>query len=225
MRIRRHVRLLVLALASAAVLPAHDLITTTLTYSREVSRLLNRRCVACHREGGAAPMALTSYEQVRPWAKAIKEMVLSRQMPPWGAVKGFGHFAPDDGLSQEEILLLAQWVEGGAPQGDPAYLPPPAKDESSPAPPRYRSTLVAPGQVLRRPLVLLGISPVAAAPIATGRLVAIRPDGSLEPLLWLHQYNPQWQRTFLYREPIRLPAGTRIHMTTGTPWHARLLHQ
>src|SRR3954452_3829757 len=77
---------------------AHDIITTKLTYTRDISRIFSRRCVSCHSESSSVP--LTSYEQVRPWAVDIKEQVISRAMPPWGAVKGFGDLAPDMGLSQ-----------------------------------------------------------------------------------------------------------------------------
>jgi hypothetical protein len=111
------------ALAGWTVLCAHEPITTQLTWSQEISRIVYRRCAGCHREGGPAPMALLSYSQVRPWAKAVKDEVLERRMPPWGAVKGFGDFPERRGLSQEEILRVAAWVEGGAPEGDPAYLP------------------------------------------------------------------------------------------------------
>jgi len=69
---------------------AHEPITTKLTWTREISRIFYKRCVTCHRAGGKAPMPLVTYEEARPWAKAIKEEVLERRMPPWGAVKGFG---------------------------------------------------------------------------------------------------------------------------------------
>src|SRR5215831_16635136 len=85
---------------------AHDPITTKLTWSREISRIIYNRCVGCHREGGSAPMPLVTYQQARPWAKGIKEQVLSRRMPPWGAVKGFGDFSNDRALSQEEMNLI-----------------------------------------------------------------------------------------------------------------------
>src|SRR3954466_14729205 len=99
---------------------AHDLITTKLTYSRNISRILAERCLACH--GSQASIPLASYQQVRPWAVDIKEQVLRRRMPPWGAVKGFGNLAPDNGLTEEEVLILAAWVIGGAPEGNPATL-------------------------------------------------------------------------------------------------------
>ena len=81
---------------------AHDIITTPITFSREISRLLYSRCVTCHRQGGRA-FSLITFQEARPWAAAIKEEVLERRMPPWGAVKGFGEFRNDEGLIQEQI--------------------------------------------------------------------------------------------------------------------------
>ena len=68
-------------------------------------------------------MSLTTYDEARPWAKAIRDEVAARRMPPWGAVAGIGDFAGDPSLSTPEIDLLIAWVEGGAPEGDPVYLP------------------------------------------------------------------------------------------------------
>ena len=76
------------------MLSAHDVISTKLTWSREVSRIIYKRCASCHHEGGSA-FSLMTYEEARPWAKAIKEEVLERRMPPFGAVKGFGDFRDD----------------------------------------------------------------------------------------------------------------------------------
>ena len=97
----------------------HDIITTPITFSREISRVLYSRCVECHRPGGSA-FSLVTYEEARPWAKAIEEEVLEKRMPPWGAVKGFGDLSPDGSLTQQEIAIIAAWVVGGAPEGDPA---------------------------------------------------------------------------------------------------------
>lgn len=95
-----------------AALWAHETITTKLTWARDISRIFYLRCLSCHREGGQAPMSFRNYDEVRPWAVAIREEVLTRRMPPWGAVKGFGEFRDDMGLSQEEISRIADWVEG-----------------------------------------------------------------------------------------------------------------
>ena len=79
-----------------------------------------------------APIPLIAYDDARPWAKAIREEVLERRMPPWGAVKGFGEFRDDPSLSQPEIDMIVNWVEGGAPKGDDIYLPPPPEQRSPP---------------------------------------------------------------------------------------------
>ena len=105
------------------LLPAHPLYTTKITWSREVSRIVYNQCASCHRQGGSA-FSLMTYQEARPWAESIKQQVLTRRMPPWNAVKGFGEFKNDHGLAQEDIQIIAEWVEGGAPQGNPLYLPP-----------------------------------------------------------------------------------------------------
>src|SRR5437016_12690985 len=76
-------------------------------------------------------MSLVNYEEARPWATAIREEVLERRMPPWGAVEGVGAFRDNPSLTSIEIEMIVGWVEGGAPEGDPAYLPvkPPVEPE------------------------------------------------------------------------------------------------
>src|SRR5687767_3647627 len=106
--------------------PAHDFVTTSITWNREISRIFFDRCASCHNEKGAA-FSLMTYAEARPWAVAIKEEVLNRRMPPWGAVKGFGEFRDDKGLTQEQIGLITGWVEGGVPEGNPQDLPPKPK--------------------------------------------------------------------------------------------------
>ena len=75
-------------------MPAHDLITTPLTWSKEISRVVYQHCAGCHREAGSA-FPLITYQDARPWAKAIRDEVLNRRMPPWDAVKGVGEFRGD----------------------------------------------------------------------------------------------------------------------------------
>jgi hypothetical protein len=154
-------------------------------------------------------MALLNYGEVRPWAKAIKEEVLERRMPPWGAVKGFGDFQNDAGLSQEEILRIAAWVEGGAPEGDPKYLPPVVSTRSGPKSARKPHSMdLRDSAVLKAPMLLKSIHPLGDA--ASVQVSAVRPDGSVEPLLWLKNYQGKWDRTFVCRSPVELPKGTRI---------------
>ncbi len=94
------------------------------TYSKDVAPILNQRCVGCHRTGEAAPMPLTSYRDVRPWAKAIREAVLVRRMPVWLADPQFGKFHNQRRLDQREIDTIVGWVDAGAPEGDARQLPP-----------------------------------------------------------------------------------------------------
>jgi hypothetical protein len=86
----------------------------------EVEAVLQRNCVGCHRAGEIGPMAFTTYEEVRPWAKAIKNSVATKRMPPWFADPAYGHFGNDRSLKPEEIDLITKWVDAGAPKGDVA---------------------------------------------------------------------------------------------------------
>src|SRR5215211_3619992 len=101
-RVRDMRRLAVLAAATLtlglAVWPeallSHERVTTTVTYDREIVRIVHSKCIACHSERNLG-VPLTTYEETRPWARAIQEEVLSRHMPPWRAVPGYGRFAND----------------------------------------------------------------------------------------------------------------------------------
>jgi mono/diheme cytochrome c family protein len=110
---------------------AHDPITTKVTWSKEIVRIVERRCAGCHVAGGVAPMPLQTYEQARPWLKAVKEEVVARRMPKWPAARGLGDFANDRSLSPFEIELVAAWVDGGAPRGDARDLPRPSSSVAS----------------------------------------------------------------------------------------------
>lgn len=103
---------------------SHEPITTNVRFNKEVIRILERNCLECHAAGRIkADIPLTTYEEARPWAKAIKEEVLEKRMPPYQAVRGFGSFQRDYGLSQRETDLIVSWVEGGAPKGEVKDLP------------------------------------------------------------------------------------------------------
>ncbi|MEW6126969.1 MAG: hypothetical protein AB1757_08015 [Acidobacteriota bacterium] len=102
---------------------AHEPITTKVRFNKEVIRIFERSCLSCHRPNGIAPMSLATYEEARPWAKAIKEEMLEKRMPVWHAVKGFGEFRNAPNLTQREMDLIINWVEGGAPKGDDKDYP------------------------------------------------------------------------------------------------------
>ena len=200
------------ALAFAAFTPAHDVITTPITFSREISRLFYHRCVECHHDGGSA-FSLVNYAEARPWAKAIKEEVLERRMPPWGAVKGFADYRDDQGLTQEQLEVISQWVEGGAPEGDPKLLPP-VPDLPKPAPPAMPpGTSVDGALTLNAPLTVAGIRPGTVADGRTLMVVASRPDGQIDPLLWLYNFKPRFAHPYWFAAPLRLPKGTRIEIS------------
>jgi len=219
--VSRWVWLLVLAGVAGQ---AHEPITTKLTWTREISRIIYRRCISCHREGGKAPMSLLTYDEARPWAKAIKEEVLERRMPPWSAVKGFGDFRNDVSLSEVEIDWIAHWVEGGAPQGEEIYLPPaPNPGRQDFAAPRSKQLPLRDLTPLGRTATVVGIK--LSSPPANGSLqiTAQRPDGSMEPLLWVRNYHPQAPRAYYFREPVRLPRGARIQLIPADSREAHLL--
>ena len=95
----------------------------TITFNKEVAPILFKNCAECHRPGEAAPFSVLSYKDVRPWAKSIKEKVVSRQMPPWHADPHVGKWANDPRLTQAQVDTIAAWVDGGAKEGDPKALP------------------------------------------------------------------------------------------------------
>jgi hypothetical protein len=96
----------------------------TVTFNKDVAPILFKSCVECHRPGEAAPFSVLSYKDARPWAKSIREQVVSRQMPPWHADPHVGSWANDRRLSQTEIDMIADWVDGGAQEGEAKDLPP-----------------------------------------------------------------------------------------------------
>lgn len=155
--------------------------------------------------------SMLTYAEARPWAVAIKEEVLSRRMPPWGAVKGFGEFRNDQGLTQEQIELITAWVEGGVPEGDPKDLPPKPKLTKPSSTPAARNQIVVSGEhTLRTSFKLGGLVPEKIPVGASMRILAKLPDGSIEPLVWLYEYKSQHKHAFLLRKPLTLPAGTII---------------
>jgi hypothetical protein len=95
------------------------------TFYRDVLPLLQQHCHACHRPGQIAPMPLMSYDQVRPWARAVQKVARLRKMPPWFADARYGHFSNDPSLTPQEIELLSSWVDSGAPAGDLKDAPSP----------------------------------------------------------------------------------------------------
>jgi hypothetical protein len=94
------------------------------TFTKDVAPILYKSCVECHRPTMFAPMSLVTFDEARPWARSIKQRVVARTMPPWGADPAHGSFKNDPRLSQTEIDTIAKWVDDGAPKGDDKDLPP-----------------------------------------------------------------------------------------------------
>ncbi len=89
------------------------------TFSEDVAPILYKHCANCHHANDIAPMALITYQEARPWAAAIREAVLSRQMPPWKADPHYGKWSNDWSLSESDIATIKTWVDQGAKEGDP----------------------------------------------------------------------------------------------------------
>jgi hypothetical protein len=203
-------------LLTPAVSQGHDIITTSITWDREIQRIVNERCASCHHAGGRA-FSLMSYAEGRPWAEAIKEEVLSRRMPPWGAVKGFGDFRNDQALSSEQMERILSWADGGAPEGDAKDFPPAPKFDPTAAPGvRANAISVKGDKTLNRPVTLDGLMPAGIPDNASFQVVAELPDGSVQPLVWFYEYKAKFAHPFLFRAPIDLPACTVIRGVPAT---------
>lgn len=211
----------------AGVLLAHDRISTKVTWDREIAPIIAARCLSCHRPGGRAPMPLTTYEEARPWARAIKEEVLARRMPKWHVVRGYGDFANDPALSSFEIALIAAWVDGGAPAFAKATAGRPAVAAEAKA--EAGATPVIPAdQHATRSITL----PCSSRTLPAGRLVALRPalskGGALrlnlrqaggidEPVLWIREFDPEFPETYWLRTPLRIASGARMSAVFSGP--------
>ena len=117
-------------LAGGLVLPSAASAADDITYTKDIAPILQRSCETCHRPGGGGPMPLTTYEQVRPWARAIKQRTgigpKAGVMPPWYMEKNIGiqKYKDDPSLSAAEVAKIAKWADAGAPRGNPADMPP-----------------------------------------------------------------------------------------------------
>jgi hypothetical protein len=209
-------------LLAAASLGAHDPITTKVTWEREIAPIVQARCVSCHTAGGRAPMPLTTYEEVRPWARAIREEVLTRRMPKWHVVRGYGDFANDPSLSPFEIALFAAWADGGAPAAAKrpsatGSVPLRATSSGPASMPTLLTPAVAPVRNVTIPCAsqtlpagrLLAVKPVAPAGVSM-KLTVRAPDASEEPLLWVRDFDPGFAETYWLRNPLVTTRGSRL---------------
>lgn len=114
--------LLMLVLATAPA-RSDDPVSSAVRFNREIVRIFDRKCLACHAPGAIA-MSLATYRDVRPWSRAIREEILEQRMPPWSAARGYATFKHDIGLTPRELTTILTWLDGGLPRGDEADLPP-----------------------------------------------------------------------------------------------------
>jgi len=198
---------------AAVAVAAHDPIKTRVTWTGEISRIVQARCVACHSPDGRGPMSLMTYEDARPWARAIKEEVMTRRMPKWHAVRGYGDFSNDPSLSPFEIALIAAWADGGAPRGAKADLTDGGSaaraPESSKAPPGSRDVTVPCGEQPLPEGALLAVQPELEPEESLG--IAVRlPDGRREIVAWIKGFDPEFPTVYRLRVPLALPPGSMI---------------
>lgn len=117
------------AIGAAPAFAAGDPDPDQVTFTRDVMPILQENCQVCHQPGSIGPMSLMTYDEVRPWAPVIKLRVIEREMPPYhyDTHVGIQELQHDKRLSEEEIATIANWVDAGMPQGDPADMPPPVE--------------------------------------------------------------------------------------------------
>src|SRR2546421_6524460 len=93
------------------------------TFNKQVVRIFEQHCQTCHRPGNIAPFSLLTYADARPWARAIRDAVLLKKMPPWKPVGSHGVFEGERSLTDQEIQTISQWVNDGAEEGAASDLP------------------------------------------------------------------------------------------------------
>jgi len=99
-------------------------VNAQVNYSEHIAPIIYENCTSCHRSGEIAPFALTNYEEAVSWSGMIQYVTEIKYMPPWKPDTEYSHFVGEGGLTNEEIQQIADWVDGGTPQGDPSKEPP-----------------------------------------------------------------------------------------------------
>ena len=210
---------------------SHEPVTTKIRFNREIIRIFQDHCLVCHQPGSNTKIFLNNYASTRPWAKAIKEEILERRMPPSQVVKAFGRFEDDYGLNQHEVDQIVAWVDGGTPKGDDKDLPPdPVLSASKNNNVDSRTSSLKTIAISATEEIPAGVEhhriessvriPVDAEAVAIRPLLfpfakslevtAYRPDGTSEVLVWAQDYRYDWQPTYYFKDAVPLPKGTRV---------------
>ena len=228
--VRRIVGAAALLLVGAlfAPLQSDEPVSSSVTFSREVIRIFEGKCLPCHAPGAIA-MSLATYRDVRPWARAVREELVEKRMPPWVAAPGYGRFANDMGLNIRELATILTWTDGGVPQGDDRDLPLRDATHRHDVPVRYDQQVALPVQrvpageehVIRRVTIDAG----ATAPrwlrhidivpgntrIMRAAFVSLVAADGHSPGQWIGAWTP-WLRSIAAPEgaALLLPAGARF---------------
>jgi hypothetical protein len=211
-----------LAIAFAVLLAApgaaHDPPRATVTWVGDIARLVQSRCTRCHSPEGKGPMSLVTYEDARPWARAMREEVLARRMPKWHAARGYGEFANDPTLSPFDIALIVAWVDGGAVRGDRSKAAQQAVPLKPTPPPssKVRTIALLCGDRPLPPGRLLAIKPSLAEGASAGFSV-ILPGGHQEVVAWIRDYEAEFADTYWLESPIVLRRGSRLRVDGDSP--------
>lgn len=210
------------SLAAVVNVAAHDPIKTRVTWTGDIARIVAARCVTCHHPGARDTMSLATYEEARPWARAIKEEVITRRMPVWHVVRGYGDFSNDPSLSAFDIALVSAWVDGGAPKGTPADVLKragsmnPWTPEAVKFPAGAREVTVACGEGQAPVGTLLAIRPELAKGTSVG-VAMKRPDGHVDIIGWIREYDPRFPWTYQLRVPMTVAPQTVISAQPSGP--------
>lgn len=204
---------------AVVVVSAHDPAKTRVTWTGDISRIVESRCVSCHAPNARGTMSLATYEDARPWARAIKEEVMSRRMPTWHAVRGYGDFSNDPSLSPFEIALVARWADGGAPRGTEADI----RREANPTPARLSEGRPAGAREVTLPCgeqpapegTLLAVRPALERDGSVGIEVRL-PSGRRQIVAWIRGVEPETPTTYWLRVPLVLPPTTVISALPAT---------
>ena len=187
----------VAAALSLAPVPADaQSVDGAVTFAKDVAPILQAKCQDCHRAGSMAPMSLVTFEETRPWARAIKERVSTRQMPPWHIDRAVGvqKFKNDMSLSDEQVATIVRWVDAGAPLGNPKDMPAPRQ---WPADNEWRAATL-----LGQPDLVITSAPYTMA--------AQHQDAWFRPLSEIPITEPRWVRA--------------VEMRPGTMKGRRIIH-